>query len=96
MGAHAVRRQRKPTVRSAEWFIMSEALGPSRMVPAAGFEPTTPWFEAKYSIQLSYAGAYVHYRFFFNILHRYSIHPPEADTRVVIRSIARFTEALYL
>lgn len=26
------------------------------MVPAAGFEPATPWFEAKYSNPLSYAG----------------------------------------
>jgi hypothetical protein len=24
------------------------------MVRPAGFEPATPWFEAKYSIQLSY------------------------------------------
>jgi hypothetical protein len=28
----------------------------TKMVPAAGLEPTTPWFEARYSIQLSYAG----------------------------------------
>lgn len=26
-----------------------------RMVRLAGFEPTTPWFVAKYSIQLSYS-----------------------------------------
>ena len=27
------------------------------MVPPAGFEPTTPWFEAKYSNPLSYGGS---------------------------------------
>jgi hypothetical protein len=29
--------------------------GPSKMARLAGFEPTTPWFVAKYSIQLSYS-----------------------------------------
>ena len=29
--------------------------GFSMMVRLAGFEPTTPWFVAKYSIQLSYS-----------------------------------------
>ena len=29
--------------------------GPSKVVRLAGFEPTTPWFVAKYSIQLSYS-----------------------------------------
>ncbi len=33
----------------------SEA-GRSRMVPAAGFEPTTPWFEARCSIQAELHG----------------------------------------
>lgn len=32
------------------------------MVPPAGFKPTTPWFEARYSIQLSYGGSDVNYR----------------------------------
>ena len=27
----------------------------NRLVRLAGFEPTTPWFVAKYSIQLSYS-----------------------------------------
>ena len=27
----------------------------NRVVRLAGFEPTTPWFVAKYSIQLSYS-----------------------------------------
>jgi hypothetical protein len=31
------------------------ALALSVMVRLAGFEPTTPWFVAKYSIQLSYS-----------------------------------------
>ncbi len=29
--------------------------GPSWVARLAGFEPTTPWFVAKYSIQLSYS-----------------------------------------
>ena len=29
--------------------------GPLQVVRLAGFEPTTPWFVAKYSIQLSYS-----------------------------------------
>jgi hypothetical protein len=29
--------------------------GPLEVVRLAGFEPTTPWFVAKYSIQLSYS-----------------------------------------
>ncbi len=29
--------------------------GPSKVARLAGFEPTTPWFVAKYSIQLSYS-----------------------------------------
>ncbi|CAM2165475.1 hypothetical protein BLAT2472_10124 [Burkholderia latens] len=29
--------------------------GPSEVARLAGFEPTTPWFVAKYSIQLSYS-----------------------------------------
>ena len=31
------------------------------MVRPEGFEPPTPWFEAKYSIQLSYERALIHY-----------------------------------
>lgn len=29
--------------------------GPDEVARLAGFEPTTPWFVAKYSIQLSYS-----------------------------------------
>ncbi len=29
--------------------------GPSKVARLVGFEPTTPWFVAKYSIQLSYS-----------------------------------------
>ncbi len=32
-------------------------IDPSIMVRLAGIEPTTPWFVAKYSIQLSYSRA---------------------------------------
>ena len=32
-----------------------EALFSYRLARLAGFEPTTPWFVAKYSIQLSYS-----------------------------------------
>lgn len=32
------------------------------MVRLAGFEPTTPWFVAKYSIQLSYSREASNYR----------------------------------
>ena len=34
------------------------------MVRLAGFEPTTPWFVAKYSIQLSYSRIPERYRAF--------------------------------
>ena len=37
-------------------FISELALG-QLLVRLAGFEPTTPWFVAKYSIQLSYSRA---------------------------------------
>ncbi len=30
------------------------------LVRLAGFEPTTPWFVAKYSIQLSYSRIFAH------------------------------------
>ncbi|MEY2887013.1 MAG: hypothetical protein RI913_432, partial [Pseudomonadota bacterium] len=33
----------------------SFTLGPLVLVRLAGIEPTTPWFVAKYSIQLSYS-----------------------------------------
>ena len=32
------------------------------LVRLAGFEPTTPWFVAKYSIQLSYSREALNYR----------------------------------
>ncbi len=33
------------------------AMDLKKMARLAGFEPTTPWFVAKYSIQLSYSRA---------------------------------------
>ena len=36
------------------------------MVRLAGIEPTTPWFVAKYSIQLSYSRLTRHYKPFFH------------------------------
>ena len=35
--------------------LRSSDLNPSYLVRLAGIEPTTPWFVAKYSIQLSYS-----------------------------------------
>lgn len=35
------------------------------MARLAGIEPTTPWFVAKYSIQLSYSREEKHYILFF-------------------------------
>ena len=47
------------------------------MARLAGIEPTTPWFVAKYSIQLSYSRERVYYTlffkfeyYFFNELHK--------------------------
>jgi hypothetical protein len=37
------------------------------LVRLAGIEPTTPWFVAKYSIQLSYSRAGKHYSSFVSI-----------------------------
>ncbi len=39
------------------------------MARLAGIEPTTPWFVAKYSIQLSYSREEVYYSLFFEIEH---------------------------
>jgi hypothetical protein len=39
------------------------------MVPPAGFKPTTPWFEARYSIQLSYGGSITSIAGIFRLLH---------------------------
>src|SRR5471032_1543175 len=36
-------------------------MGPLYLVRLAGIEPTTPWFVAKYSIQLSYSREALHY-----------------------------------
>ena len=38
--------------RKTPQILLSEGY---RLVRLAGFEPTTPWFVAKYSIQLSYS-----------------------------------------
>ena len=47
------------------------------MARLAGIEPTTPWFVAKYSIQLSYSRERAHYTpffkfeyYFFNEFHK--------------------------
>ena len=40
---------RAPETRRAD-----QTIGPNILARPAGFEPTTPWFVAKYSIQLSY------------------------------------------
>ena len=47
------------------------------MARLAGIEPTTPWFVAKYSIQLSYSRERIYYTlffkfeyYFFNELHK--------------------------
>ena len=37
------------------------------LVRLAGIEPTTPWFVAKYSIQLSYSRAGKHYNVFVSL-----------------------------
>jgi transcription elongation factor GreB len=37
------------------------ASSPFVLVRLAGIEPTTPWFVAKYSIQLSYSREAMHY-----------------------------------
>ena len=37
------------------------------LVRLAGIEPTTPWFVAKYSIQLSYSRAGKHYNVFISL-----------------------------
>ena len=37
------------------------------MVRLAGFEPTTPWFVAKYSIQLSYSRDALQYNLLIGI-----------------------------
>ena len=39
------------------------------MVRLAGIEPTTPWFVAKYSIQLSYSREKIYYSRFFEFEH---------------------------
>ena len=39
----------------------------SILVRLAGIEPTTPWFVAKYSIQLSYSRAGKHYSVFISL-----------------------------
>jgi hypothetical protein len=46
-----VPQQRKRAQRLLSKPLISLAF----MVRLAGFEPTTPWFVAKYSIQLSYS-----------------------------------------
>ena len=45
----------------------SQSLIFSILVRLAGIEPTTPWFVAKYSIQLSYSRAGKHYSVFISL-----------------------------
>jgi hypothetical protein len=47
------RPRKRPRVLRREALILF-------MVRLAGFEPTTPWFVAKYSIQLSYSRLFSH------------------------------------
>ena len=49
--AHALHMTDSPYEKTSE-YCYSEV---SRLVRLAGIEPTTPWFVAKYSIQLSYS-----------------------------------------
>ena len=49
--AHALHMTDFPYEKTSE-YCYSEV---SRLVRLAGIEPTTPWFVAKYSIQLSYS-----------------------------------------
>ena len=43
-------QKQKPAALTAGFYI-------EKVARLAGFEPTTPWFVAKYSIQLSYSRA---------------------------------------
>lgn len=44
-----------PNAQMKKGLPFLEALFSYRLARLAGFEPTTPWFVAKYSIQLSYS-----------------------------------------
>jgi hypothetical protein len=52
-GGHELEKDQKKALHSVEGFL--------DMARPAGFEPTTPWFVAKYSIQLSYGRLKEHY-----------------------------------
>ncbi len=58
-GGHVVARAAGPvlpcTVTEKETAPEHHCSGAIHMVRLAGIEPTTPWFVAKYSIQLSYS-----------------------------------------
>src|SRR5690606_10386761 len=57
---HCVRQRRMACVYNATLCVLRKQEGasfrkPLNLARLAGFEPTTPWFVAKYSIQLSYS-----------------------------------------
>jgi hypothetical protein len=58
LDSHQDRPKKTKGFTSKPW-LTCEPL--SLMVRLAGFEPTTPWFVAKYSIQLSYSREGKHY-----------------------------------
>ena len=64
-----------------------------RMVRLAGIEPTTPWFVAKYSIQLSYSRQASNYSAFnypdnINLHQHFFVHPLLADL-MQIKTVGR-------
>ncbi len=54
-------------------------MDPSYLVRLAGIEPTTPWFVAKYSIQLSYSRERQNYSSLFRMRQNYY---DESDTTI--------------
>ena len=58
------RRFHGPAMAKKEKALKHHCLRANRMVRLAGIEPTTPWFVAKYSIQLSYSRNVANYSLF--------------------------------